>query len=132
MLESEIKKLTAAIEANTAALTGDPVVIPAAAPAGAASPEIPAAAVVLQAGQPAVNTPAVPVTPDVPAPVVPAAPATLTKKVLTEKFIEVAQLKGREAAQQLLAEYSITSLPELKDKALWPAFFAACEAKIAT
>ncbi len=118
MLEGEIKKLTAAIQANTAALTGGvpevtgDVAKPAAVPAAIPAAAIPAAAI-----------PAA----------IPAAPAVVEvdKKALTQKFIELAQAKGREVAQQLLAEYGVASLPELKDKAQWPAFFAACDAKLA-
>jgi hypothetical protein len=50
--------------------------------------------------------------------------------MLTEKFIEVAQDKGREIATKVLADFSVASLPELTDKAQWPAFYAACEAKL--
>lgn len=124
MLESEMKKLTAAIEANTAALTGVDQAIVAADAALAATPEAPAAgAAAAPAVAPTIGAAAV-VTPEAPA-------VAVDKKMLTSKFIELAQAKGREAAQQLLAEYNITSLPELKDKNQWPAFYAAIEAKLA-
>lgn len=138
MLESEIKKLTAAVEANTAARTGGaaPAVTGAVAKPAAASvvPEAPAAAPVvpggieaaLAAAAPAAAAPAAAAAAAAPEPVV----VEVDKKALTQKFIELAQSQGREVAQQLLAEYGIASLPELKDKALWPAFFAACDAKI--
>lgn len=140
MLESEIKKLTAAVEANTAALTGSAAPVAVAAPAKAAAPAagaVDAFAAAAPAASPATAAPAAGVAAPAaaaPAPVVPepaGQPAVaLTKKTLTEKFIELAQDKGREVATALLAEYGVADLPSLKDKTQWPAFYAACEAKL--
>ena len=109
MLESEIKKLIVAVDANTAALlngtapaaaTAD-TLKPAAQAKPVAEPPIPAAA-------PAAAAPAVEV----------------SKKVLTDTFIKLAQDKGREIAAGILAEFGVTKLPELKDETQWPAFHA--------
>ena len=125
MLESEIKKLTAAVEANTAArIGGATAATPAAAAPAAAAPAAPAAAAPAAAAPAA--TPAAATVAVEPAP---AAVVEITKKALTEKFIELAAEKGREVAMQVLAEYGVASLPEL-DKAKWSAFFAACDAKL--
>ena len=124
MLESEIKKLTVAVEANTAALTGV-----AATAFGTSAAAAPAAAAIPPAAAPPAATAAAPAAPTPAAAV--AVVVEVDKKALTQKFIELAQAKGREVAQQLLAEYGVASLPELKDKAQWPAFFAACDAKLA-
>jgi hypothetical protein len=123
MLETEIKKLTAAIEANTAALTGNGTVTaaPATAPAPAATP---APAAEPAAAAPATEAPATP-------PEAPAAAVEVDKKKLTEKFIELAQAKGRDVATQLLAEFGVSKLPELKDKQQWPVFYAKCEELLA-
>ncbi len=135
MLESEIKKLTAAVEANTAALTGGAPVVTGTIDASAtAKPATGSAAgAVPLAGAPAAIPPAAaaaagaaPVVPEVPA----AAVVEVDKRALTQKFIELAQSKGREVAQQLLAEYGVASLPEL-DKTKWASLFAACDAKLA-
>ncbi len=130
MLESEIKKLTVAVEANTAALTGAvaPAAPVAAPPAATAKTDVQAAGAV---AAPAAIPPAA--APPAAAAAAAAAPAVVEvdKKALTQKFIELAQSKGREVAQQLLAEYGVVSLPHLKDKAQWPAFFAACDVKLA-
>lgn len=114
MLETEIKKLTAAVTELTAAIT-----------AGAATPSAPAPTAAPSA--PAPEPVAEPAAGEAPATEAPASPAVeVDKKTLTEKFIELAQAKGREVASQLLAEFKVTKLPELKDKAQWPAFYAKC------
>ncbi len=135
MLESEIKKLTAAVEANTAALTGAvaPAAPVAAPPTATAKTDIQAVGAV---AAPAAGAAAAALVAPAGAASVAPEPAgqpvvAITKKALTEKFIELASEKGREIAMQLLAEYGIASLPELTDKAKWPVFFAACDAKLA-
>ena len=122
MLESEMKKLTAAVEANTAALLGGAAPV-AAAPAAAA----PAADAAVSAEQvlAAANTPAASTAIDMSTELAPpaaeaaaevvAAPANL--KMITETIVELAKAKGREAARTLLAEYGAASVPELKKHA---------------
>ncbi len=100
MLESEIKKLTAAVEANTAALTSGAAPV-AAAPAAAA----PAAA------STAIEIPVVLPAPVEVAPVV--APAADLKQI-TEGIVALCKAKGRETAAQLMAEYGAQKVPDLK------------------
>lgn len=124
MLETEIKKLTAAVEANTAALgelvTG--AIPPAASDAKPAPAPTPAAAAVTAQAEPAPAPAAAEAPAEAPAET-PAAEA-VTKKQLVEKFVELAKGKGREVASRLLAEYKIAKLPELKDETVWPEFYA--------
>ena len=145
MLESEIKKLTAAVEANTAALTGaapaKTATEAAAAPAKTAT-EVAAAVGSAAGAAPAAAIPAAAAPPAAAAVAAAAAAAPVAsepagqpvvevdKKALTQKFIELAQAKGREVAQQLLAEYGVAMLPEL-DKTKWASLFAACDVKLA-
>lgn len=103
MLESEIKKLTAAVEANTAALSvggTDPF---ADGPVKAVGAEQVAAA-----AAPA----AVDLTIDIPVDAKPEAAVTL--KQITEGIVELCKAKGRESAAMLMAEYGAQKVPDLK------------------
>ena len=127
MLESEIKKLTAAVEANTAALIGGAVAAPSAPkPAAAAA----ATVELIPGGAPAPST-AIDIPVDVevpPAALAAAAPVVeVTLKQITEKVLELAKAKSRDVAFSLLAEYGATKVPELKGK---EAQFAEIAAKI--
>lgn len=110
MLETEIKKLTAAVEANTAARINGAA--PAATTAETLKPTPAQAAPV-----------AVPPTPAAAAPAA-GAPVVVDKKTLTAAFIKLAEDKGRAIAAGILAEFGIIKLPELKDETQWPAFYA--------
>ena len=130
MLESEIKKLTAAVTELTATINGGTITkipaTPASKPVTQATPKTaPAVAsepaptpVAAAVAAPEVSTPAA----EVKAP---------TKKQLVEKFIELAQEKDREVAVKLLADFGVSKLPELTDKTKWPAFIAAVDAILA-
>jgi len=98
MLETELKKLTAALEANTTALLGGgaPDVV-VAKDAGNASPT-----------PVVVDIPPAPVAVDTPA------PAAANLKMITEGIVALAKAKGREAAATLLAEYGAARVPDLK------------------
>jgi hypothetical protein len=89
MLETEIKKLTAAIEANTVALTGSTPAAPA--------PAAPAPVIETSTGAPAA----------------PAAPDATYEQV-TQAIMAVAKQVNREAATKLLADYSAVRVPDLK------------------
>ena len=135
MLESDIKKLTVAVIQLTEAL--HTVRLPAAG--GATSAITPASEPVTQAtpeAAPAVaSEPApTPVAASVAAPEVTAPAAEVkapTKKQLVEKFIELAQAKDREVAVKLLADFGVSKLPELTDKAKWPEFIVAVDKLLA-
>jgi hypothetical protein len=110
MLETEIKKLTKAVEANTAALLGQGVAVDV--PTTAAPVPDPVA----QAS--AAETP--PANAQEPA----AAPSDFDGdyKKLANKFIDVGRAKGTEPCRALLAEYSIgklSDLPEDKWAEVW-------------
>ncbi len=108
MLETEIKKLTAALEANTAALGGTVSLsdTPAATAPAAAAKTAPAAVVdVLNIP---IESPAVVDVADTPA----APPADL--KQITEGIVALCKAKGREAAAKLMAEYGAQKVPDLK------------------
>lgn len=97
MLESEIKKLTAAVEANTAALTGGAAPVTAVTSVPIVDPlDIP------------VDTPAAPAADDTPA-----APAA-TLKDITEGIVRLCKAKGRDPAALLMAEYGAQKVPDLK------------------
>lgn len=99
-LETEIKKLTVAIEANTLAQLGAQPA-PTAAAAKAAKP----------AAKPAAKKAAAkPAADDAPA---------ATKKDIVEGIIRLAKDKGREVAAGLLAEYGATKVPDLKDESVY-------------
>lgn len=114
-LETEIKKLTAALTANTAAVNslverGTAAPAPAAAPTPAAKPAA------KSEGSDAPTS----------APEPSDAAPTVDKKKLSQKFIEVAQSQGRDVAVQMLAEYGVDKLPKLPaDK--WDEFYEKCE-----
>lgn len=119
MLESEIKKLTVAVEANTAALTGGAAPVAAAAPAAAAATaiEIP---VDIPPVETQLGTGAEVVVP----------PADL--KQITEGIVALCKAKGRDAAALLMAEYGAQKVPDLKkvsDK--YPEILAKINALIA-
>ncbi len=110
MLETAIKKLTEAVEANTAALAALQGSAPAAT--SAETPK-PSTAKTEPVAEPAPAAEAEPEpTPE------PAAPADdVTLKDVTAKVLELGQKKGRQAAVQLLGEYGATKVPDLKTKA---------------
>lgn len=93
MLETEIKKLTAAIEANTAALLGGEA--PAKKPAKPKPAAKPAAA-----EEPVVEEPP--------------AETEITIKEVTAKILDLGKAKGRQAAVSLLSDYGATKVPDLK------------------
>ena len=97
MLETEIKKLTVAIEAYTLALLGNK------------APDKPAPG-------PAPTTVS---TPDE----TPAPTAAVTKKQIVEGIVRLAKGKNRETAAKLLAEYGAQKVPDL-DVAVYPEFLA--------
>ena len=141
MLESEIKKLTAAVTALTAAL--HTVRLPATDGATSATTPVPAqdaqetpSPAPVAAPEPAPTPVAAAVAaPEVSAPVTAtevAATKAPTKKQLVEKFIELAQAKDREVAVTLLAKFGVAKLPELTDKAKWPEFMAAVDEILAS
>jgi hypothetical protein len=106
MLETEIKKLTAAIEAHTLALQGgapampvQPASAPVAAPAASQAPDH--------------------------------LPPTVTKKQIVEGVVRLAKGKNRETAAALLAEYGAQKVPDL-DVAKYPEFLAKIEAILAS
>ncbi len=123
MLETEIKKLTKAVEALTEAMT--------AAPAGAAkAAEQPAPKPAEQpAPAPKPATPAVPPSPG---------PATVANVDVTAPDLETVKAKAREVAQKLgdgapiqklLSEYGATKLSELPTDQLMP-FMAGLSALV--
>ena len=97
MLESEIKKLTAAVEANTAALVGSaaPTAVDAAPAATSTAVDIPLDLPPSAAAEPAV------------------APAANLKQI-TEGIVALCKAKGRDAAALLMAEYGAQKVPDLK------------------
>lgn len=110
MLESEIKKLTVAVEALTKATlerAGTATVTPT-APVAAAPAAAPAAAV-----DTSIQIPA-----DAPVAETTAAPPA-DKKQIVEGIMALAKAKGRESAAALLASYGATKVPELKDPSVY-------------
>lgn len=127
MLETDLKKLTAAVEANTAALIGNAVagktaaaVIPAAAVTPAAAAKT---AIDIPVDVPPAAASAKTIIDDADA-----APVVVTKKQIIEIIIKLAQDKGRETAAALLAEYGAAKIPELKDESLFPEILAKATA----
>ncbi len=124
MLESEIKKLTIAVEKMTVALESKSGSAPSTQgttkDTAPAEVQIPAS----------VPTPTPAPTPE-PVEEVKADEKVPTKKQLVEKFIELAQTKDREVAVKLLADFGVAKLPELKDKSKWAPFIAAVDALLA-
>ena len=102
MLESEIKKLTAAVEANTAALSGRDTPVAADAKPAQADASPVAAAEAAAAPAATIDIPL-----DVPA-------ETVTLKQITEGIVRLCREVNREAAAILMAEYGATKVPELK------------------
>lgn len=105
MLESEIKKLTVAVEANTAALTLDAesaILGTVAAAKDAAAPAD--ASPVADAMTTAIDIPVVDVKPEV----------AITLKMITEGIVSLCKAKNREAAAKLMAEYGAAKVPDLK------------------
>ena len=136
MIETELKKLTAAVTELTAALhtvrlpsvDGATAITPAPEPStqGTTSDTAPAEA----------SESAPVVVPDTTTPPVKTATEVVeakvpTKKVLVEKFIELAQSKDREVAVKLLADFGVAKLPELTDKSKWAPFIARVDALLA-
>jgi 2-oxoglutarate dehydrogenase E2 component (dihydrolipoamide succinyltransferase) len=128
MLETEIKKLTEAVIANTAARTGQAV---------AATQEVPAAPTPAQAS-PAAAAPVVDVlsegpavAPATPAPAAPAAPAAaptaavFSKEQVIKAVIKMAKECGREAATTMMATFGAKKASELNDAAQYPAIMTA-------
>ena len=136
MLETEIKKLTDAVIANTAARTGNAAAAPrsAVAPAAQASPAAAAPVVdVLNEVPTAPAAPAAPV-PQAGQPAVPAAPAAepaaFTKEQVIKAVINMAKLCGREAATTMMATFGAKKASELNDAAQYPAVMAAIDAAL--
>lgn len=119
--KTDAKPATVAVDAK--APVSD---VSATAPAAVDATEVALAAAAAAAEVAALAGTAAAPTPDVP-PVV-AAP---TKKQLVDKFILLAQEKDRTVAIALLAEFGVTKLPELKDKAQWAPFVAKIDALLA-
>ena len=140
MLETEIKKLTDAVIANTAAQTGQAAAAPrsAVAPAAQASPAAAAPVVdVLSEGAAApavtpvaaaVAAPAVAI-PQAGQPAVPAA-AVFTKEQVIKAVIKMAKVCGREAATTMMATFGAKKASELNDAAQYPAVMAAIDAAL--
>ena len=108
MLESELKKLTTAVEANTAALLG---AAPAAAKAAAPAAAVDAAPAAVAAAK-ATTEPVPAATVDIPIDTAPE--VTVTLKMITEGIVNLCKAKGRESAALLMAEYGAQKVPELK------------------
>lgn len=106
MLESEIKKLTAAVEANTAALLGGATTAPEAVTSADATTEPVAAAV---GDIPLDDAPAT-----APATTAPVVAEAVTLKQITEGIVALCKAKGRESAAHLMAEYGAQKVPDLK------------------
>ncbi len=134
MLESEIKKLTAAVTELTATINGGAIsTIPAKSEPANDAQETPSLApAAAPTPAPEVNWEAP--TQDAAAATVESPPAEVkvpTKKQLVEKFIELAQEKDREVAVKLLADFGVSKLPELTDKTKWASFIVAVDALLA-
>lgn len=104
MLESELKKLTVAVEANTAALLGSVAAGPIVAPVIAAEAVADA------------ETATVPV-PVVDIPLNDPVEEAVTLKQITEGIVALCKAKNREAAATLMVEYGAQKVPELKKHA---------------
>jgi len=129
MLETEIKKLTDAVIANTAARTGNAAAAPrsAVAPAAQASPAAatPVVDVLNEQLAPAAAAPAAP------APAAPVAePAVFTKEQVIKAVIKMAKLCGRDAATTMMATFGAKKASELNDAAQYPAVMAAIDAAL--
>lgn len=130
MLETEIKKLTAAVTELTETLKSNGV---AAAPATtpAETPEPTPAPTESAAAAPATEeAPAAEAAPAADDDVFGGADKAGKKKIITEAFIKLAQDKGREVAAQLLAEYGIAKLPELTDESKWAEFYTKTKTEL--
>ena len=142
-LETELKKLTAAVIELTATFNAARSPRTEAAPKKTSAP-----AITPEAPKPAKSVSTPEPTPSVadafgaaagnaavvaePPPAITAEESVVpTKKEMVEKFIEMAQNQPREVAITLLAKYKIAKLPELTDKSQWAAFTADCIALLA-
>ncbi len=146
MLETEIKKLTEAVIANTAARTGQAAAaprsataagaedVPAQASPAAAAPVVDvlsegAAALAATPVAAAVAAPAVAI-PQAGQPAVPAAAAVFTKEQVIKAVIKMAKLCGREAATTMMATFGAKKASELNDAAQYPAVMATIDAAL--
>ena len=120
-LESTLNKLVAAIEANTAAIVAANETMSPAPVSTTAEPPKPSSV----SAEPAPETPPRPKPEPKPEPEAPA--ATVDKKALAAKVIELAKAKGRDAAAALLAEFGATKVPEVKDEDYGAVFAKADE-----
>lgn len=112
MLESEIKKLAAAVEANTAALLGGATAAPEAVTSADATTEPVAAAAV--GDIPLDDAPATAPATTAPATTAPVVAEAVTLKQITEGIVALCKAKGRESAAHLMAEYGAQKVPDLK------------------
>ena len=126
MIEQLLQNLTDALNRNTAALTGEPVVPGAnAAPAPAAKPRGRPPKNVDGSAAEAATAHAAPAATPAPA-AAPAAPVTAAAaatavagpsfKEAADALIDLANIKGRDAAVALLAAFGATKAPELQAK----------------
>lgn len=132
MLETEIKKHTAAVTELNATIQSK---TPGAAPAATtAETQPPSPAPTEPAAAPAAAPAAMPLPGAEDAP--PAPPEgygyePVDKKTMIDAFIKLAQDFGREIAAAILAKYGATMLPEVvSNEALWPAFYADIKAAL--
>ena len=130
MLETQLKKLTEAVEANTAAIlaSNNGSALPTATPetTNEAKPA-PAAAVT----EPPAPTAAAPAAEPAPTAAAPAGELVVTKKMLGEATIAVARkFNDRNKAIQILSKYGAQKVPELKDESVWPQVLADLQAAL--
>lgn len=137
MLETEIKKLTAALEANTAALTGGvggtqlkpQAASQPAAPAPVATPPAPSAAPTAgPAVAPPVAAPAQPA-PVAPAPIAPGTPQMTHQQAQAELTAIVQQLGDGTQVQAVMQQYGSARLNEIPVENLF-SMVQACKALI--
>ncbi len=131
MLETEIKKLTVAVEANTKAVleaVGTPAIgtvaaqpaVPNTTAAGSAIAAAPAAPAAAPAAVPAAPAAAAAPAATPAAAADPAALPPATKDQIVDATVACAENKGREVAMGILAKYGATRVPELEDESVWP------------
>jgi len=138
MLETEIKKLTAALEANTAALTGNKVaaalsekVAPAVKPKKEAAQASPAAATPTLDDALAIKPKAeTPVAAAVAAPTPAPAAEAATKQAVIDATIALAKAKGRDAPVPIFTTFGIKKATEC-DAAQYGELVAALTAALA-
>ncbi len=111
MLESELKKLTVAVEANTAALLGGvaPVVAAAAKPAAVPAASAAAASAAAEGARTATAPTELP---------------PVSKKQIIQAIINLANTKGRAVAAAILAKFGAAKASELKDASVYPEVLA--------